>query len=87
MAIWNCLPGVTPVTRCQSPKVAASRVWKRIQGLGAQPEQPAQPKAAKKAKAGARSAKGAPARGQATRKAIAAKKAPRSKKGRQVCQV
>jgi len=80
VAICNSLPGMTPVKSCKGPKAAASRIWKRIQGLGAQPEQPAKPKAAKKAQAGARSAQGAPARGKAARKATAVKQAPRSKK-------
>ena len=79
MAIWNSLPGVTPVESCRGPKAAASRIWKRIQGLGAQPERPAQPKAEKKAKAAARSAKGAPTRGKATRRATA-KQTPQSKR-------
>jgi transglutaminase/protease-like cytokinesis protein 3 len=74
-AIWNSLPGVTPVQCFKSPKAAASRIWKRIQGLGT-----AQPKAAPKAKAGAQSAKAAPSRGQATQKATTAKKAPQSRK-------
>jgi hypothetical protein len=84
VAIWNSLPGVTQVKSCKGPRVAAGRIWKRIQGLGApaqpQPEQPAQPKAAQKAKAVAPSAKGARAKGKATKRATTRKKAPRSQK-------
>jgi hypothetical protein len=34
VAVWNSLPGVTPVTKFKDRKTAASRVWQRIQGLG-----------------------------------------------------
>jgi hypothetical protein len=60
VAIWNTLPGVTPVKRFKDQNAAASRIWERIQGLGepAKPEaEPAKPKAAKKAKGGAQAAK------------------------------
>jgi hypothetical protein len=62
VAIWNSLPGVTPVKKFKDHKTAISRVWKRIQGLG-EPEkpkanQPEKPKAERKAKRGARSPKG-----------------------------
>ena len=40
VAIWNGLPGVKPVQGFKGAKAAASRIWERIQGLGA-PEQPA----------------------------------------------
>jgi len=33
VAIWNSLPGVTPVKKFKDHKTAISRVWKRIQGL------------------------------------------------------
>jgi NAD-dependent oxidoreductase involved in siderophore biosynthesis len=53
VAIWNSLPGVTPVKKFKDHKTAISRVWKRIQGLG-EPEkpkanQPEKPKAERKA--------------------------------------
>ena len=83
VAILNSLPGEKPVKSFKSAQVAASRIWKRIQGLGeaAKPEtEPAKPKAGKKAKGGARAAKGAPAKGQATKKATVAKAAPKAKK-------
>ena len=84
VAIWNSLPGVTPVENFKSSKAAIGRIWARIQGLGApqppQPEQPAKPKAERKAKGGAQSAKGAPAKGKATKKASPTKNAPKGKK-------
>jgi Protein of unknown function (DUF3489) len=83
LAIWNSLPGVTPVKRFKDHKAAISRIWERIQNLGA-PETPKadkpEPKAERKAKGGAQAAKGAPAKGKATKKAIAAKNAPKAKK-------
>jgi Protein of unknown function (DUF3489) len=84
VAIWNSLPGVTPVKKFKDHKTAISRVWKRIQGLG-EPEkpkadQPEKPKAERKAKRGAPSPKGAPAKGKATKKATPAKAAPKGKK-------
>ena len=83
LAIWNSLPGVTPVKRFKTSNAAASRIWERIQGLGeaAKPEaEPAKPKADRKPKAGARTAKGAPAKAKAIKKATATKKAPKAKK-------
>ena len=83
VAIWNSLPGVTPVESFKSNKAAVGRIWARIQGLGdaAQPEAaPAKPKAGKKGKGGARSAKGAPAKAKAGKKTTAAKTAPKGKK-------
>jgi hypothetical protein len=84
VAIWNSLPGVTPVARFKSNKSAISRIWTRIQGLGApeqaRSEQPAKVKAERKVQSGVRAAKGAPAKGKAAKKATAAKNAPKSKK-------
>jgi hypothetical protein len=85
VALWNSLPGVTPVKSFRSPKAAAARVWKRIQGLGdaAQPEPeaaPAKPKGGKKAAGRAQSAKGAPVKGKSAKKATPAKTAPKGKK-------
>jgi hypothetical protein len=82
IAVWNSLPGVAPVKRFKNNKAAATRIWGRIQGLGetAKPEaEPARPKADKKAKGGAQSAKGAPAKAKTTKKATAAKNAPKTK--------
>jgi hypothetical protein len=81
MAIWNSLPGVTPVKGVKNTKGAVSRIWARIQGLGeaATPEaEPAKPKANRKAKGGARAAKGAPAKGKASKKTTPAKNAPKA---------
>jgi len=83
VAIWNSLPGVKPVKGFKSGAAPASRIWERIQGLGApaQPEaEPAKPKAERKAKRGAKAPKGAPAKGKATKKATPAKNVPKAKK-------
>src|SRR6202041_1828025 len=32
--IWNSLPGVKPVTKFTSRKIASERIWKAIQGFG-----------------------------------------------------
>jgi Protein of unknown function (DUF3489) len=95
LAIWNSLPGVTPVKRFTDRKSAICRIWKRIQSLGgaAQPApenatteaeaetaEADKPNAAKKAKRGAQSANGAPAKAKATKKASSAKSAPKAKK-------
>jgi hypothetical protein len=83
VAIWNSLPGVKPVKGFKNSAAAASRIWERIQGLGApeaQHEQPAKPKAEPKAKGGAKAPKGAPAKAKATKKATPAKTAPKAKK-------
>ncbi len=83
VAIWNTLPGVTPVESFKSAQAAASRIWKQIQSLGdaAKPEtEPAKPKAGKKAKGGARAAHSSPAKGKTTKKAAPAKAAPNAKK-------
>jgi hypothetical protein len=82
-AIWNSLPGVTPVRGVKNTRGAVSRIWARIQGLGeaATPAaEPAKPKANRKAKGGAQSAKGAPAKGTASKKTTPAKNAPKAKK-------
>jgi len=76
VAIWNSLPGVTPVKKFKNAKAAAGKIWARIQGLG----ESAKPKAERKAKGGARVAKGAPAKGKSTKKATPAKKAPKGGK-------
>jgi len=83
VAIWNSLPGVTPVKKFKDCETAATRIWKSIQDLGetAKPEaQSAEPKAARKAKGGAQAAKGVPASAKATKKATTAKNAPKGKR-------
>jgi len=75
VAIWNSLPGVQPIKKLKSHNAAVTRIWARIQALGA-PE----PKAERKAQGGARAAKGAPAKGKATKKTTAAKNAPKAKR-------
>ena len=86
LAILNSLPGEKPAKKLKDPKTAASRIWKRIQGLGeaAQPEPkpettPTKPKAGKKATGRAQAAKGAPTKGKASKKVPAAKNAPKAK--------
>jgi hypothetical protein len=48
VAIRSSLPGVQPIKKFKDHKAAATRIWERIQGLGA-PAQPAKPKAERKA--------------------------------------
>ena len=82
VAIWNSLPGVTPLKKFKDRTTAATRIWKNIQELGeaARPKtEPAKPKAAEKAKGGAQAAQGAPTKGKATKKATAAKNTPKGK--------
>jgi Protein of unknown function (DUF3489) len=83
VAIWNSLPGVTPVKGFKDHNAAAGRIWERIQNLAA-PEAPQadhpEPKAKRKAKGGAQAAKGAPAKTKATKKATASKNAPKGAK-------
>jgi hypothetical protein len=79
VAIWNSLPGVTPVETFQTTKAGAAKIWDAIQGLGDAATR-AKPKGEKKAKGGAPAAKAAPAKGKATKKAAPAKSAPKAKK-------
>jgi hypothetical protein len=82
VAVWNGLPGVEPAKKFKNSKIAASRIWERIQSLGEAAKtaaEPAKPKGDKNAKRGAQAAKGAPARAKASKKATPAKKAPKAK--------
>ena len=91
LAVWNSLPGVTPVKKFTDRKTAISRVWARIQGLGepvtqkggttvGAPASKSEPKAEGKAKGGAQAAKGrARAAKGAPAKAKATKKATAAK--------
>jgi hypothetical protein len=82
VAIWNGLPGVEPVKKFKNAKIAAIRIWERIQGLGeaAKPAaEPAKPKEDKNAKRGAQAAKGAPAKAKVSKKATATEKTPKAK--------
>lgn len=84
VALWNSLPGVTPVKRFKDGNSAAGRIWERIQGLGeaAKPAaEPPKPKAAKKAKAAPRKPRVAPAKPKSAKKTTPAKNAPKAKKG------
>ena len=82
VAIWNGLPGVEPVKKFKNAKIAASRIWERIQSLGeaAKPAaEPAKPKVDKNAKRGAPVAKGAPAKAKASKTTTATKKTPKAR--------
>ena len=76
--IWNSLAGVKPVKSLKSLKIAAGRIWERIQGLGEVPK----PKAEAKAKGGAAVAKGAPAKSKATKKPPRQRKRPKPRRAR-----
>jgi hypothetical protein len=84
VATFNSLPGVSPVKSIKSSQAAASRIWKRIQTLGApeepQPKQPVKAKPERKAKGGARAAKGTPSKGKLAKKTTAGKNAPKGQK-------
>ena len=80
VAIYNSLPGVTPVETFKTAKAGATRIWESIQSLGKAAETPAKPKAGKKAKGSAKATKGAPAKGKPSKKATPAKPAPKAKK-------
>jgi hypothetical protein len=87
LAVWNSLPGVTPVKKFKDRKTAISRIWARIEGLGepvatkAEPATERKPaRHAKAAKRGAQSAHVAPAKGKASKKATQAKAAPKAKR-------
>jgi hypothetical protein len=75
VALWNSLPGVTPVKSFKSSQAAAARVWKRIQGLGE-----VQPKAERKANVGARSPQGAAVKRKVAKKRTAAKSTAKGRK-------
>jgi hypothetical protein len=83
IAIWNSLPGVTPVKKFKDRTTAATRIWNRIQDLGeaTKPKaaEPVQPKAARKAKGGTQSGKGAPTKGKATKRPPPPRTRPRAK--------
>jgi hypothetical protein len=83
VAVWNSLPGVTPVKKFKDRTTAATRIWNRIQDLGeaTKPKaaEPVQPKAARKAKGGTQSGKGAPTKGKATKRPPPPRTRPRAK--------
>jgi hypothetical protein len=76
LAVWNSLPGVTPVKRFTDRQTAATRIWKRIQKLDAAQK----PKTAPQANSGAPSVKGTPGKAKAPKKATAAHRAHKAKK-------
>jgi len=73
VAIWNTLPGVTPVNRFKDRKTAVGRIWGRIQSLGQPPTQPQATPAPTKPRVARTKAKLA-------KKASRAKDAPKPKK-------
>jgi len=88
--IWNSLAGVKPVKSFKSAKVAASRIWERIQSLGeaakpaADVAEAEKPKAARKAKGRAQAAKGAPKKPKMIKRATPARNAPKGTKAAKV---
>jgi hypothetical protein len=78
VAIYDSLPGVTPVETFKTAKTGASKIWESIQVLGKTAEAPAKPKANKKDKGSAKAA--APAKVKTAKKAAPAKNAPKAKK-------
>jgi Protein of unknown function (DUF3489) len=76
VAMWNSLPGVTPVKSFKSAAVAAGKIWGRIQRLG----ETTKPNAEPTAKGGARAAKSAAAKEKGNKKTTPAKKAPKAAK-------
>ena len=76
-AIWNSLPGVQEVKGFKNAKLAASKIWERIQGL----DEPAKPKkVSSPARVSPRGAKSGPAKGKAGKTAKAAPKAKKAAK-------
>jgi hypothetical protein len=86
--IWNGIPGETPVTRFTDRKRAVSRIWKAIQGLGAEAsavpgkacETIAEPAPAEPANVGPQAADVASTEGSAIKKASHVKKGPKADK-------
>jgi hypothetical protein len=83
LAIWNSMPGVTPVKKFTSNKVAVARIWKAIQNLGgayvgAQTPDvaPVAAKTSKKAKSPAKAHTAQPREGTKESQAIAMMKRP-----------
>src|SRR5580658_10330353 len=81
VAIYNSLPGVTPVETFKTAKTGTTKIWESIQGLGKAAETPAKPKGGKKANGSAKAAKGAPAKGKASKKATATEEKPKGVRG------
>jgi hypothetical protein len=71
VAIWNSLPGVTPVNKFKDRATAVTRIWKRLQASG---------EPTKKATAAAQRPHVAPSKAKSARKAKHAKPAPKSRK-------
>jgi len=75
VAVWNSLPGVTPVKRFKDRKTAIGRIWNRIQGLG-EPEEEAKPEATP----AHRKPREASSKDKVTKKASLANGAPKAKR-------
>ncbi len=58
LAVWNSLPGVTPVKKFKNSNAAAGRILARLQDLGDAVKQPEEPPTKPKAAQKATSAKG-----------------------------
>jgi Protein of unknown function (DUF3489) len=76
IAIWNSLPGVTPVKRFKDRKTAVGRIWTRIQGLG----EPAVAEAKPGANPAPTKSRVARTKAKTTKKASPAKDAPKGKR-------
>jgi hypothetical protein len=72
VSLWNSLPGVQPTTRFKSRKVAISRIWKRISGLGGSKT------SAQKATTAARKPHSATSKVKSGKKASVARRAPKA---------
>jgi hypothetical protein len=85
VAIWNNLPGVPPIQKFKDHQAAATRIWKRLDGLAAsappQPAQPAKPKAEHHANGGPLAPIAVPGKSKASHKAAVVKNAPKAKQG------
>jgi hypothetical protein len=80
IAIWNSLPGVTPVETFKTAKTGAANIWESIQSLAEATKpaaEPAKPKTNKKAKGCAKAAKGAPK----AKKSVATEAKPKGIRG------
>jgi len=76
LAIWNSLPGVSPVKKFKDPKTVIGRIWQRIQSL-TEPAPP--PKAPHQANVGSRAPRVATSKAPANQKATSTKGVKKAK--------
>jgi Protein of unknown function (DUF3489) len=86
VAIWNSLPSVVPVAKFRDGKIAAKRIWGRIESVEPQskPEHAGKVPTQRKAKRSAPAAQGALAKARSGKKAILAKRSPKGQKAAKV---